>query len=90
MLRSLLKPMSLGGAKLEIIAQNITISGKYGTISMPIPSFLELVFLPNDFVVIKTLKALTVKSERALAGSFKANLIVGSAAKGIPLLILLM
>ena len=76
MLRSLLKPMSLGGAKLEIIAQNITMSGKHGTISMPIPSFLELMFLPNDFIVIKTLKALTVKSERALAGSFKANLML--------------
>lgn len=81
MLRSLLKPISLGGAKLEILGQNVTISGKYGTIEILMPSFLELALLPNAFVSIKNLKALTIKSERALAGSFKANLML--SIKGV-------
>lgn len=75
MLRSLSKPIELGSAKLELTAGTVQISGKHGTITMECPRFLEVTQVDNT-VVVKPLKSLTVKTERAMAGSFKANLML--------------
>lgn len=80
MLRSLSKAIQLNDAKCELVGGLLNISGKHGKMTLKCPNFLELI-IDSKTIIINPLKNLTVKQDRAMAGTFKANLML--SIKGV-------
>lgn len=80
-LRNFQKPIQLNGASCSIQSGSLLFKGPKGSIESPtIPNYLDIQ-VENNFLTIKQKDALIEKSDRSMAGTFKA--IVKSLIEGV-------
>lgn len=79
MLRGITKPIPLDGVSCNINTESVDVSGKHGMSSVMRPDFIKCTV--SDGSIMLEVPTVLTKSQKAMAGSFKANLV--ASMKGV-------